>query len=118
MLVQGVPFKKHLNNSHVTDSLNPPPTFKSSPWLLGRVSRQLRKSCAGANMVYSRAERALISEHYRPTESSADGIKTCMKAYRCTEALSQDNCTQTGGNISGRREVFVRRLPEGDRHLL
>jgi hypothetical protein len=32
--------------------------------LLGRCSRQLRKSCAGANMVHSRAERVFILEHW------------------------------------------------------
>jgi hypothetical protein len=47
-------------------------TFESrSPWLLGRCSRQLRKSCAGANMVYSRAERVFILEHYFASKSFA-----------------------------------------------
>jgi hypothetical protein len=32
--------------------------------LLGRWSRQLRKNCARVNMVYSRAERMFIFEHY------------------------------------------------------
>jgi hypothetical protein len=40
-----------------------------SPWLLGRYSRQLRKRCAGANMVYSRAERVFILEHYSTSKS-------------------------------------------------
>jgi hypothetical protein len=35
-----------------------------SPWLLGRCSRQLRESSAGANMLYSRAERVFILDHY------------------------------------------------------
>jgi hypothetical protein len=35
-----------------------------SPWLLGRPSRQLRRICADAIMVYSRAERVFILEHY------------------------------------------------------
>jgi hypothetical protein len=49
----------------------PPVTLKSrSSWLLlGRCSRQLRKSCAGANMVYSRAERVLILQHYFASKS-------------------------------------------------
>jgi hypothetical protein len=37
--------------------------------LLGRCSRQLRKNFAGANMVYSRAERVFILEHYFASKS-------------------------------------------------
>jgi hypothetical protein len=49
-----------------------PVTLESgSPWLLGRCLRQLRKSCAGANMVYSLAERVFILEHYFVSKSSA-----------------------------------------------
>jgi hypothetical protein len=32
--------------------------------LLGRCSRQLRKSCAGASKVYSQAEHVFILGHY------------------------------------------------------
>jgi hypothetical protein len=32
--------------------------------LLGRCSRQLHKSCAGANMMYSQAEHVFILKHY------------------------------------------------------
>jgi hypothetical protein len=39
--------------------------------LLGRFSRQLRKSCAGANMMYSRAELLFILEHYLALKSFA-----------------------------------------------
>jgi hypothetical protein len=39
--------------------------------LLGRCSRQLRKSCAGANMVHSQAERVSILEHYFASKSFA-----------------------------------------------
>jgi hypothetical protein len=42
-----------------------------SLWLLDRCSRQLRKSCANANMVYSRAERVFILEHYFASKSFA-----------------------------------------------
>jgi hypothetical protein len=42
-----------------------------SPLLLGRCSRQLRKSCAVANMMYSRAERVFILEHYFALKSFA-----------------------------------------------
>jgi hypothetical protein len=37
--------------------------------LLGRCSRQLRKSCAGAKVVYSRAEGVFILEHYLASKS-------------------------------------------------
>jgi hypothetical protein len=33
-------------------------------WLQGRCSRQLRRSCSSANMVYSGAESVFILEHY------------------------------------------------------
>jgi hypothetical protein len=48
----------------VIDSTNlPRDTRVMVSWLLGRCSRQMRKSYAGANMVYSRAERVFILEH-------------------------------------------------------
>jgi hypothetical protein len=47
-------------------------TLKSrSPLLLGHCSCQLHKSCAGANMVYSRAEHVFIFEHYCTLKSFA-----------------------------------------------
>jgi hypothetical protein len=43
----------------------PPLTLESrSLWLLGRCSRQLCKSCAGADMVYSQVECVFILRHY------------------------------------------------------
>jgi hypothetical protein len=39
--------------------------------LLGRWSGQLRKNCAGANMVYSRAESVFVLEHYFSSKSFA-----------------------------------------------
>jgi hypothetical protein len=42
-----------------------------SPWLLGRCSHQLRKSCAGAKKVYSRAECVFILEHNFVSKSFA-----------------------------------------------
>jgi hypothetical protein len=40
-------------------------TFLSrSLWLLGRCLLQLRKSCAGGNMIYWQAERVFVCEHY------------------------------------------------------
>jgi hypothetical protein len=42
-----------------------------SPWLLGRYSRQLRKSYGGANMMYSRTERVFILEQHFASKSFA-----------------------------------------------
>jgi hypothetical protein len=68
----------------------PPPRIILSPnlprdtrikvaWLLGRCSRQLRKRCARANMVYSRAQRVLILEHYFAQKSfSRTDFKQCI----------------------------------------
>jgi hypothetical protein len=39
--------------------------------LLGRCSSQLRKTYAGANTLYSRAERVFILEHYSALKSFA-----------------------------------------------
>jgi hypothetical protein len=54
----------------------------SSPLLLGRCSRQLRKSCADANM-HSRAERMFILEYYFASKSFAAVLKvfTSNNAY-------------------------------------
>jgi hypothetical protein len=52
-----------------------------STWLLGRCSRQLRKSCAGANMAYSQAERVFILEHYFASKSSAAVREAFRNAY-------------------------------------
>jgi hypothetical protein len=85
--MQGIPFKTQPNNNHVLrykneiisrsipgqySLLTSPVALESrSPWLLGRFSRQLRKSCAGANMVYSQAELVFILEHYFALKSFA-----------------------------------------------
>jgi hypothetical protein len=49
--------------------------------LLGRWSRQLRRSCAGANMVYSQAEFVFILENYFTLKLFAAVHKSCGKAY-------------------------------------
>jgi hypothetical protein len=50
---------------NVRDTPNLSVTLDSkSPLLLGRCSRQLRRSCADASMVCSRAEYVLIFEYY------------------------------------------------------
>jgi hypothetical protein len=60
----------------------PPVTLEStSPWLLGRYSHQLRKSCAGANMMYSRAKRVFILKHYFTSKSFAAVRETFSNAY-------------------------------------
>jgi hypothetical protein len=52
-----------------------------SPWLLGRCSRQLGKSCAGAKMVCSRAERVFILEHYFASKLFAGIHEAFSNAY-------------------------------------
>jgi hypothetical protein len=52
-----------------------------SSLLLGRCSRQLRKGCAGANMVYSRAERVFILEHYFASKLYAAVREAFSNAY-------------------------------------
>jgi hypothetical protein len=56
----------------------PPPCNRLSLWgqsgiplFLGRCSRELRRSCAGAKMVYSRTELAFILGHYFASKSFA-----------------------------------------------
>jgi hypothetical protein len=59
----------------------PRDTESKSTWLLGRCSRQVRKSCADANMVYSRAERVFILEHYFASKSFSAVRETFSNAY-------------------------------------
>jgi hypothetical protein len=59
------------------------------PWLLGRYSLQLRKSCAVANMVYSRSERVLILEHYFTSKSFAAVREAFSNAYPDKELLNK-----------------------------
>jgi hypothetical protein len=67
-----------------------PVTLESrSPWLLGRRSRQLRNSCAGASMVYSRAERVFILEHYCASKSVADFREAFSNAYPDREVTNK-----------------------------
>jgi hypothetical protein len=79
---------KRNNNNHVLQHKNEitsrssPVTLESrSPLSLGNCSRQLRKSCAGANMVYSRAERVFILEHHFASKSFADVREAFSNAY-------------------------------------
>jgi hypothetical protein len=52
-----------------------------SPLLLGHCSRQLHKSCTGADMVYSRAECVFILEHYFTSQSFAAVYEAFSNAY-------------------------------------
>jgi hypothetical protein len=62
--LQAVQFKMQLNKNRVL-------RYESNlPWFLGRCSQEVRKICAMANMVYSRAEHVFILEHYFAWKSS------------------------------------------------
>jgi hypothetical protein len=65
----------------VIQSPNPVTLDSRSPLLLGRCSRQLRQSCAGANMVYSRAERVYILKHYFVSKSFIAVREAFSNAY-------------------------------------
>jgi hypothetical protein len=86
---QDVPFKTQLNNSHVlryrneVTSRSTPVKYSlpTSPVTLESRSRQLRRSCAGANMVYSRAERVFILKHYFVPKSFAAVREAFSNAY-------------------------------------
>jgi hypothetical protein len=59
----GRKMKSEAGPPRVIEPPNLPVTLESKPsLLLGRVSCQLRKSCADANMMYSRAERYFASK--------------------------------------------------------
>jgi hypothetical protein len=67
-----VPFKTQPDNNHVYYGTTATMTLGSrSPLLLGHCSRHFRKWCAGASMVYSRAEHVFILEHYFESKSYA-----------------------------------------------
>jgi hypothetical protein len=73
---------------------------KKSLWLLGRCSRKLRKNCAGANMLYLRAELVLIFECQFASKSLAAVGEAFSNVYRKKLSTGQANNTPTG-NISG-----------------
>jgi hypothetical protein len=64
--------------------------------LLGRCSRQLLKSCAGANMVYSRAKRVLILEHFFALKFFAAVREAFSSAYpgKVPSKTIYTNCLQ------------------------
>jgi hypothetical protein len=53
--------------------------------LLGRSSRQLRESCASANMVYSRAEHVFVLELYIASKLFAAVREAFSKLHRGKE---------------------------------
>jgi hypothetical protein len=57
--------------------------------LLGRFSRQLRINYAGANTVYSRAERAFVLEHYFASKSFAAFCEVFSSAYPDKEVMNE-----------------------------
>jgi hypothetical protein len=80
------------NWKHVHPVLLTLPTFpvtleSRSLSLLGRCSRQLRRSCADANMVYSRAEHVLVLEHYFASTSLACSVPRNFVTSRYTCCL-------------------------------
>jgi hypothetical protein len=78
-----------LNQQPVYRRVNSLPTSarddSKSPWLLGHCSRHLRKSCADANIIYSRAERVFIVEYYFASKSFAAVREALNNVYRDKE---------------------------------
>jgi hypothetical protein len=70
--------------------------------LLGRCSRQLRESCAGANTVYSRAERVFILEHYFASKSFAAVREEFSNAYPDKEAPNMTTIHRLETKLSSR----------------
>jgi hypothetical protein len=106
----GTKVKPEAGLPHVIDTPDLPRNTESrSAWLLGRCSRQLRQSCAGANMVYSRAERVFILEHYFSSTSFAAVREAFSNAYpdkevpnkttihRLVATFRVDFCLREGG---------------------
>jgi hypothetical protein len=69
------------------------------PWLLGRFSHQLRRSCASAYIVYLQKEREFILEHYL----HRNRLKLFVKPLRvCKEVPNKTTLYQL---ITKRRDV-------------
>jgi hypothetical protein len=86
-------YRQQINSETGSPSCNRLPTssmtLKSrSPRLLGYCLCQLHKSCASANMVYSRAECALILKHYFTSKSFA-AILDAFNEYSDMEVPNQ-----------------------------
>jgi hypothetical protein len=69
----------------VTGSPDPPVTLESkSQLLLGLYSHQLRKTCVGANTMYSRVEPLFIPQRYFAWKSSVAGrTNVVYKVVQC-----------------------------------
>jgi hypothetical protein len=91
--------------------------------LLGRYSRQLRKSCASANKAYSRAERVFIFEHYFEFKSFAVVYEARCSAYSVkevpNEAMVQFSVEVRYDNCLNHKEVYEWRedSKDGERGL-
>jgi hypothetical protein len=97
--IQDVPFKMQPTCNHLysgrnikseagpsqSTRLSQPPLWHSSQGhlLLGRCSLQLRKSCAGDNMVYSRADHVFILESLLKYPTKLGGTRTPFLADCC-----------------------------------
>jgi hypothetical protein len=68
-----------------------------SPWLIGRCSSQLCKSCSREHMLHSRAERVFILTHYFIRKLFYDVHEVFSSAY-------PDKDTSTGNKMLGHRE--------------
>jgi hypothetical protein len=78
--------------------------------LLGRCLGQLRRRCPGPNMLYSRAGRVLILEHYFSSKSSAALRAAFSNVYRDKDVQNKTTihrlivkCRHTKGFISYKR---------------
>jgi hypothetical protein len=86
--IQSIPFKTQPNNNHVLryvqvhHSPNLPRDTRVKVTLVARpLLTPVAKKCAGANPVYSRAERVFILEHYFASKSFAAVREAFSNAY-------------------------------------
>jgi hypothetical protein len=79
--------QKQVHPRVINSSSLPVTLESSSSWLIGRCSRQLRKSCAGANVVYS--EALFILENYFASKSFASLPEAFSNTYPDREVLNK-----------------------------
>jgi hypothetical protein len=102
--------QKH-DHLRVFNSRSSPSTFESrSLLLLGNCFRQLRKSCASANTVHSRAERMFILEHYFVSKSFAVVREAFSSAYPDSEGTNMTTAHSTGNKTSEHRKCCLWQL--------
>jgi hypothetical protein len=127
--VRVVPFKRAPNNNRVllyrievmSCSLLPPcnalsqlPASHSSqchPWLLGCCCRQLRRSCAYASTMYSRAERVFVREHSSLNErvywNKPRRLEVLKNTGGAIHRQRRTKRTKTDGRFSSRRRWIL-----------